>query len=227
MVWGLSERSLGGHFAERFEAFVDCKDLQAQWDFVNEYGTRSDREGAELRSESNLNGRKLVFAGSARFVGRCKDLHDRLLIAELPGNVEVGVPAREMGFQDWASLAWYHVVDSHNVDHLSAGVRVERVRSWGGVMSYCAKYMSKADSGFLSDVQFGRSWGIFNRVFVPWAKMIEIDLDDDVGNRLRRIARHYMEKCRSRRIQSPYGFTLYCDVKNWRRLWERPPPDPF
>jgi hypothetical protein len=135
--------------------------------------------------------------------------------------------ARFMSFQDWASLAWYHVVGSHNVDHLTAGVRVERVKSWGGVMSYCAKYMAKSDCGFLYDVSFGRSWGIFNRKEIPWANMVELDLDGEAGVTLRRIARHYMERRRGRVIKAPYGITLYCDVKNFRRIWERPPPDPF
>ena len=95
-------------------------------------------------------------------------------------------------------------------------------------MSYCAKYMAKTDSGFLSDIQFGRSWGIFNRAAVPWAKLIEVDLEPEVGNRLRRIARRYMERRRGRAVRAPYGLTLYCDTANWKRLW-RPdsPPDPF
>lgn len=132
-----------------------------------------------------------------------------------------------MCFCDWASLAWYHVVDSHNVDHLKAGLRVERVRTWGGVMCYCAKYMAKEDCNFLSDVAFGRSWGIFNRAFMPWAKIIELELDNDAGIRLRRVARRYLEHRFGRRVNSPYGITLYCDTKNFRRLWEHAPPDPF
>jgi hypothetical protein len=132
-----------------------------------------------------------------------------------------------MSFQDWASLAWYHVVASHNTDHLTAGVRVEHVRSWGGVMSYAAKYLGKEGDGFLSDIYFGRSWGVFNRAAVPWGKMVELELDTDMGIRLRRIARRYLERRVGRKRNVPYGITLYCDVRQFRRLWERPPPDPF
>jgi len=124
-------------------------------------------------------------------------------------------------------LAWYHVVDSHNVDHLKAGLRVERVRSWGGVMSYCAKYMAKADCEFLSEVSFGRSWGVFNRKCIPWARIVEIDLSGDVGVRLRRVARRYLDRVCGRKRLRPYGVTLYCNVAQWAKLWQLPPEVPF
>jgi len=229
LVWGLPERVVSSGFVSLdpvFEAFVDCPDNQLQWEFVKTFGTAPERPEWRLRCETTHNGQKLVFAGSNRFVARCRSALDVLSLAQASPLFEDR--ARQMAFQDWASLAWYHVVDSHNVDHLSAGLRVERVKSWGGVMSYCAKYMAKTDSGFLSDVQFGRSWGIFNRAAVPWAKLVEIDLDADVGNRLRRIARRYMENRRGRAVRAPYGLTLYCDTANWKRLWRPdPPPDPF
>jgi len=95
------------------------------------------------------------------------------------------------------------------------------------VMSYAAKYLGKEGDGFLSDIHFGRSWGVFNRAAVPWGKMIELELDTDMGIRLRRIARRYLERRVGRKRNVPYGITLYCDVQQFRRLWERPPPDPF
>ena len=125
------------------------------------------------------------FEGRVRFVDRCSMLLDTLSTERIDSSHPVAEKARKMSFADWGSLAWYHVVGSHNLDHLKAGLRVERVRSWGGVMSYCAKYMAKADCEFLSDIAFGRSWGVFNRKSVPWAKIIEIDLSGDVGVRLR------------------------------------------
>jgi len=87
--------------------------------------------------------------------------------------------------------------------------------------------MAKSDCGFLYDVQFGRSWGIFNRKSVPWAKMIEVELDGETGVRLRRVARRYLERRFGRKVKAPYGITLYGGVENFRRIWERPPPDPF
>lgn len=227
LIWGLPERLLPSVWSsESYEAFVDLPDNQLQWEFVRTLGTAPERAECKLRCESEHKGQKLVFAGSGPFVGRCRQALDVLTLSTY--SVEHQERARKMSFQDWASLAWYHVVSSHNVDHLSAGVRVERVKSWGGVMSYCAKYMAKTDSGFLSDIQFGRSWGIFNRAAVPWARLIEVDLQPEVGNRLRRIARRYMETRRQVRVRAPYGLTLYCDTANWKRLWGSDPcPDPF
>jgi hypothetical protein len=138
------------------------------------------------------------------------------------------VPADCMSFFDWASLAWYHVVGSGNTDHFLAGVGVEQIRSWGGVLSYCSKYMSKMDdNNFLTDVPIGRSWGVFNRSKIPWANMIELPLPDDVGVRIRRIARRYLASVTGRHRKFPYGLTLYCDCKQWARLWAAPPDTPF
>ena len=165
-----------------------------------------------------------TFEGSWRYRSRCGALYDRVMRAKLEPEREEGA---WMSFQDWASNAWYHVVDSHYVAHAKAGLRVERVRTWGGVLSYCAKYMAKDDCQFLSEVAFGRSWGIFNRKFVPWAKMVELDLDVEVGVRLRRVARRYLERRLGKRRRFAYGVTLFCDVAQFRKLWELPPPDPF
>jgi len=133
-----------------------------------------------------------------------------------------------MSFFDWASLNWYHVVGSGNVDHFMAGCRVEKIRTWGGVLSYCAKYMSKADSeSFLQDVPTGRNWGIFNRECMPWAKIIELPLGDEEGVRLRRIMRRYLENETGRKIQRHFGMTLYCDPSQFVRSLAREPDTPF
>jgi hypothetical protein len=237
LVWGLPERVLGERAlmdggrevgrVEVREAYVDCADNQRSWELVETFGTSSDREDYELRIATSYRGQDLVFAGSRKFVKRCQNLLTDVELSDACPDMKQGQRARLMGFADWASLAWYHVVGSHNVDHLAAGVRVERVKSWGGVMSYCAKYMAKSDCGFLYDVQFGRSWGIFNRKCVPWAKMIELELDGETGVRLRRIARRYLERRFGRKVRAPYGLTLYGNMQNFRRVWEQAPPDPF
>jgi hypothetical protein len=244
LVWGLPARELmpaGVFYDERkdiyvrrdalVEFYVDCLDNQLALGMVGLLGSRPVPEvldEGQHSLETSLGGKPLAFVGSKKFVGRCERLLFDVECSQLRSD-KVTSPdrGRYMSFADWASLAWYNVVGSHNLDHLAAGVRVERVRTWGGVMSYCAKYMAKSDCGFLYEVQYGRSWGVFNRKSVPWAKMVELELDGEAGNRLRRIARHYLERRLGRRIKAPYGLTLYCDVKNFRRLWERPPPDPF
>jgi hypothetical protein len=94
-------------------------------------------------------------------------------------------------------------------------------------MAYAAKYLSKRDAEFMAEVQWGRSWGIFNRAYMPWARMLELQLDNEVGVRLRRVARHYLERRLGRRVNVPYGITLYCDASQFRKVWELGPPAPF
>lgn len=237
LVWGIPERNLGEReivrggqvvgYAPVIEPYVPLPDYQLTLDFLRVASSAPVKGDWERQLSTTAPDGPITISGSAKFVSRCAKLLDRVHIAEASPDKPSADLARNMSFADWASLAWYHVVASGNVDHLTAGVRIERVKSWGGVMSYCAKYMAKADAEFLSDVAFGRSWGIFNRKFMPWAELVEVKLDNEVGVRLRRVARRYLERRFGRRVHAPYGVTLYCDVANFRRLWERPPPDPF
>lgn len=242
MVWGLPERSLGefpkrdketGEFRgmeERFESYVDMVDSQLTLDLLNELASApvpGVLEKGQMKTHFSSGVGEFDVCGKRRFVDRVSNLVASLSVEKSCPSHPLAERARKMAFADWASLAWYHVVDSHNVDHLKAGLRVERVRSWGGVMTYCAKYMAKADCEFLSDVAFGRSWGVFNRKCVPWAKIVEIDLPGEVGVRLRRVARHYLDRVCGRKRARPYGLTLYCNVAQWAKLWERPPDTPF
>lgn len=238
LVWGLPQRRLPDFYIyeqgelvgmrEQWESYVDLPDSQLSLEFCKVISSRPDSEEHDYRRESQTEVGHFVFSGSRRFVERCDSILCGVELARICPEHPAAERAKKMSFCDWASLAWYHVVDSHNVDHLAAGLRVERVRSWGGVMSYCAKYMAKSDCGFLSEVEFGRSWGVFNRKCMPWAKIIEIPLDEETGVRIRRVARRYLEKRFGRRVRSPYGITLYCDVENFRRLWRPPPaPPPF
>jgi hypothetical protein len=208
LVWGLPDRKIGTDFntgADLMESFVPIHDAQQKFAGLCEQITESyifeNRRSAE------------------KFATR-KFTH--FILSTHQGERSY------MSFFDWVSLAWYHVVGSENHKHFLAGCRVEKIRSWGGVLSYCAKYMSKSDSeNFLSDVPTGRSWGIFNRAFVPWAKMIELPLDDDAGIRLRRVARRYLEHRLGRRVQRHFGITLYCDT-SWLKNFSHSPPDtPF
>jgi len=244
LVWGLSKRLLGeresksapGLMHEVWEHYVRTPDNQLSLELLNLWACPRDASAkvkpledgewsVEIGQSASLPA--LEFRGRHKFISRCQRLHDDVLIAEVAPDVKQAGRARNMSFQDWASLAWYHVVDSHNTDHLTAGVRVEHVRSWGGVMAYAAKYLGKEGDDFLTDIEFGRSWGVFNRVKIPWARMVELELDTDMGIRLRRIARRYLERRLGRKKNLPYGVTLYCDVQQFRRIWERPPPDPF
>jgi hypothetical protein len=239
LVWGLAERQIYDRYItdrktgewvgteEQFEAFVNLVDSQLTMELVNTLAACPKDAVAKAVTNITTSVGVFGFSGSRKYVERCVERVYLLEVEKTVPGHPLAEKARNMCFSDWASLAWYHVVGSHNVDHLKAGVRVERVRTWGGVMSYCAKYMAKEDCNFLSDVAFGRSWGIFNRKFMPWAKIVELDLDAETGVRLRRVARRYLEHRFGRSVPAPYGVTLYCDVQNFRRLWEHAPPDPF
>jgi len=240
LVWGLPERNLGEFSVmeevarndretireekvyERIEAYVRVPDNQLTFELVRTLGSNLKEDH---QSEAVVDGERVVLTASRGVVDRCHSLLESVdpVVMEHQGR-----EAGWMAFQDWASLAWYHVVGSHDVNHLSAGVRVQQVRTWNGVMTYCAKYMAKSDKQELADKGVGRSWGIFNRKAIPWAKMIELPLDEEVGVRVRRVMRRYLERCFGRRVKRPYGVTLYCDVDNFCRLWRPPPaPDPF
>jgi hypothetical protein len=250
LLWGLPKRLLGSRPVmgklddgervqvgeqEVWEFFVRTPDRQQSFELLSLWSRpeASYDEPLEQGKQRVWMGAfdalpDFTFEGSRNFVGRCERLYWRLMLDVHGSPGWKGTDyAKNMGFQDWASLNWYHVVDSHNTDHLSAGCRVEFLRSWGGAMAYAAKYLGKEDAGFLSGVEFGRSWGIFNRADMPWAKMVELDLPSEVGVRLRRVARRYLERRFGRRVRKQYGVTLYCDVEQFRKLWERPPPDPF
>jgi hypothetical protein len=209
LVWGLPQRHLGEDKRGKSidESFVPVRDCQE---------TFAGLCGEVVRQHvfsSEWSAMKFVMRETAHEVRGLRDSSD---------------VRSWMSFFDWVSLAWYHVVGTGNVDHFLAGCRVERIRTWGGVLSYCAKYMSKADSeNWMADVAAGRSWGIFNRANMPWAKFVTLDLSDDMGNRIRRIARRYLEHRLGKRVQRHYGITLYCDTEKFKPLFARPPDTPF
>jgi len=210
LVWGLPQRDLSPGVVE---SYVPVRDCQLAFS-----GLCNEVVGGHV-FESQRAGE----AFGARVCAHERRVDDGEWIAERRGREHTF-----MSFFDWVSLAWYYVVGSGNTDHFLAGCRVERVRTWGGVLSYCAKYMSKTDSeNWMADLAVGRSWGIFNRALMPWAKLVELDLDDDVGNRLRRIMRRYLGNRLGRRIRRPYGLTLYCNTAQFKPLFGRAPDAPF
>jgi hypothetical protein len=213
LLWGFPQREIGVAGNKILESFVPVRDCQQSFaglcgDVLRSHVFKSHRAGVHF---------------AVRSCAHDFRVEDSDYIAK-----KFGPEFTFMSFFDWVSVAWYHVVGSGNVDHFLAGCRVEKIRSWGGVLSYCAKYMSKADSeNFLEDVPLGRSWGIHNSKNMPWAKMVEMDLTSDAGVMLRRIARHYLEHRLGRHLKRPYGITLYCDTSQWARLLAPAPDTPF
>lgn len=66
--------------------------------------------------------------------------------------------------KEWLSRTWYEVVGTGDERHLTAGTQVAQAQSHRGVLSYAAKYVSKAQalpSSWQGGV--GRWWGVFGR----------------------------------------------------------------
>ena len=229
MVFGLKQRYMGMdvHGDAEHEAYVDETDPQKYLDFMEVLSVEPSKELGKgvHRTTCTAGGRTFVFEGKARYVDRCSHYSFHYASALRPSTSPDD--RHKMSFADWASLAWYNVVESHNPDHLKAGVRCERVRSWGGVMSYTAKYMSKADDEALSDSPMGRQWGIVNRAAMPWADLVTLPLSDEVGVRLRRVMKRYIHKRARFKRNYTYGITVYASPSAFERLWEYKPPDPF
>lgn len=238
MLWGVEYREKVGSLARDGgavrEAFVRVRDPQLNLSLFETLKDAAARKG-EARAGSDDSARKCqqtAVGVGVSLTGRGSGkLLDRLLVqkvkVENPSAFGEGYDAAFMSFFDWASLSWYHVVGSHNPDHFLAGVSCEVVRSWGGVMSYCSKYLAKlGDWEFMTNVELGRQWGVFNRALIPWAEVVEMPLDGEVGVRLRRVCRRYLEKVTGRRRSYPFGLTLYCDTGFVSSLLG-PPPDPF
>lgn len=132
-------------------------------------------------------------------------------------------------FRQWVALSWYQVVGTGDVSHWKAGTRVELVRTFRGVTSYCSKYLAKVDEVGQPTV-YGRCWGISNRKCIPWAQLVSLDLSGEVGYRLRRVMHRYLEKQMGRRyaLRNGCGLTLFCDAENWWvKLVRASQPDPF
>jgi hypothetical protein len=234
-VWGLESRPVPGYVDGRLEHFVPVKDKQLQFELLHLMDNvivSSASKASDVLAKTNSRWVTGTNISDGSFVPCCvkerytqRHTHQQITCSgKFPqGGFEPGC----MSFQDWVSMAWYHIVDGGDINHFSAGARVERVRTWGGVVSYASKYMSKADAQFLGDVPYGRNWGIFNRAAIPWAKMIELELDEETGVRLRRVARRYLEHKVGRKWKAPYGITLFCDGAQFLRLLKAPPDTPF
>lgn len=86
---------------------------------------------------------------------------------------------------------WYEVVGSLDVDHFSAGTRVEEIHSWCGVLSYTAKYITKQDLELIP-VGCGRFWGMINRENIPFVAFDNQSIETDRAVELMRYARRYI-----------------------------------
>lgn len=89
----------------------------------------------------------------------------------------------------WLSIAWYEVVASGDSRHLAAGTRVERPKTWRGVVWYASKYIGKVIPTQAAP-KLGRIWGVHNRAHLP-RQPIEYDVSWGTFHMMRRIMRRY------------------------------------
>lgn len=89
--------------------------------------------------------------------------------------------------KDWLSQAWYECVGSGIENHLRAGTKIERVRSWNGVNAYASKYLGKVPEGVDWPEGVGRWWGISNRKNCKqFIKIHEEVLPEETFNQIKR-----------------------------------------
>lgn len=98
----------------------------------------------------------------------------------------------------FAHQAWYDVVNSGDVRHLRAGVRVEVLRDVRGTRGYVSKYAAKLDEyEDLFPDGCGRLWGVVNRAAIPWSDAVVVKLNHAEANKLLRLMRRYMQSKRT------------------------------
>lgn len=138
----------------------------------------------------------------------------------------------EIEFREWLSVSWYHVVGSHDEQHMKAGTSCEEARSLLGAAGYVSKgagqYVSKL--GVWDAAITGRCWGYGNAACIPWAQVEELKIPAALGYQIRRVARHYIEHQIGRKftVRAGCGLTVFCDASRWFNALGLPPPDnPF
>jgi len=122
--------------------------------------------------------------------------------------------------KDLLARWWYEIVGSGDPRHLQAGTRVERVRSWRGVMWYASKYIGKEDDeGF--DLEAGRVWGVVGRENLP-IHLIQIPVTWTQFYRMRRVLRRWLSRRLKRKLKYAglrgQGMTAYLDADSAARL---------
>jgi hypothetical protein len=120
--------------------------------------------------------------------------------------------------KQWVSRVWFEIVGSGDPRHLLAGTQVARVRSWGGVVSYVAKYMGKEA---FDKRAAGRVWGVMGRDKLP-IEMLTIHVTWAEFYRLRRVLRGWLRARLGRRVgwgrRPGSGLRVYLDSRVMIRL---------
>jgi len=91
---------------------------------------------------------------------------------------------------EWLARTWWKTVGSGEEGHLRAGTRVERARSFRGVMCYAGKqYLGKRVELPASWGNVGRFWGAMGRKHFPRSEVLEFRITVGASNKFRRLIR--------------------------------------
>jgi hypothetical protein len=108
-------------------------------------------------------------------------------------------------------VAWYEIVNSGDEKHLEAGIGVEEIKTWNGVLYYVSKYMAKVTEDDLK-AEFpegvGRFWSYINFDLIPWAEIEEVCQGDHAIIELFRLMRRY---ARMKGRGSNRSMTILCN----------------
>ena len=124
-------------------------------------------------------------------------------------------------WKGWLSRVWFEICRTDNPNHLAAGTRIERIRSYRGVLSYSGKkYMGK--TGTAPAGNWGRVWGTFNQAKIPWETPIRVEAPGRVGMWFARIQRRFM-RAKYGRKNGGRGRVLWVNCEHasqWLRVLE-------
>ena len=113
--------------------------------------------------------------------------------------------------RQWNDEAWASTVatdEEMKLKMMRVACRVELMRSWNGVNSYCAKYLAETkDQDF--QALTGRIWGVENRSALPVDERVEV-VELEVGVRIRRALRKHQEKKREKYYTFSEGQWVRC-----------------
>lgn len=118
---------------------------------------------------------------------------------------------------EFVSRAWYESCGEISPEHLEAGTRVEKIRSWRGVMGYAAKYMAKVERLAFGVESPGRFWGKWNADALP-VDPVEQLLPFDQAIRVRRALRKYSRMRLRNHRRGLQNMTVYVPFDASRRL---------
>lgn len=113
------------------------------------------------------------------------------------------------------SCAWYRIVQSGDIKHLSAGCRTERIRSEYGARNYCVKYAFKMKQKCVPEGyrNIGRLWGA-SRAVMPACRRSVQCTEDDIRSILKDWGYLPSDDCTLYRVmyQTATLFTEYLDA---------------